>query len=138
MLSHQNSTASDAGPSRQRSQTPEPTGPPFEQLDYPLSDLKYNDMLKQMPPNHELLDEISKHSDPEDGDSAAGTSVLKKVRRFNKSWEQPVVRINNCVSVDDGTSRALGSCVVVEDSDTDSVESPLPEDPNDPEWVRSS
>lgn len=139
MLSHQNSTASDAGNGRPRSQTPEPSGPQFERLDYPLTDRKYEDMLRQMPPNHERLDDISQLTEPADegGTPSAGSSVCatgasaKKARRGTTQSEQAVVLAEE-------EEEALPEVCVGDDSETESVESALPEDPNDPEWVKSS
>lgn len=157
MLSHQNSTASDAGMSRPRSQTPEPSGPLFERLEYPLSDRKYEDMLKQMPLNHERLDDICQLS-ADDGMSgvvvvaaaagaaaASGESVssacsgaAKKTRGV--TWD-PIVDLTESAAelTEDGgeEQQHLIKLRSLEDSDTDSVDSVPPEDPNDPEWVKS-
>lgn len=135
MLSHQNSTASDAGAGRQRSQTPEPSGPPFETLLYPLSDRKYEEMLKQMPLNHERLDEIV-DQDVEAGASSDGQGValaIKDPLEVPKSWD-PAMELaeSNVIVAVDGEKAMIDG-----DSDTDSIESVPQEDPNDPEWVRS-
>lgn len=42
---------------RQHSQTPEPAGPQFETLNFPLPDEVYDGMLRQMPVNHENIDD---------------------------------------------------------------------------------
>ena len=147
MLSHQNSTASDSA--RQRSQTPEPSKPPFERLEYPLPDRKYEEMLKQMPVNHERLEEVSsKVSESEEtvtaaesGSSSAYTAIsstAKKARRGSKSWRE-VEDVDDESEVParrDGRSVSGVVSRLIEDSDLESMESPLPEeDPNDPEWV---
>lgn len=148
LLSHQNSTASDAG--RPRSQTPEPTGPPFEPLLYPLSDRKYDDMLRQMPLNHERLDEICTKQQQRSGENTAGhsgESVVsssdgvsgRKVARMSKNWS-PVVNLGGSILVmeEDDVKGSSPDIVLVEDSDTESYDSVLPEeDPNDPEWTKS-
>lgn len=148
MLSHQNSTASDAGTSRQRSQTPEPSGPPFERLEYPLTDRKYDDMLRQMPLNHERLDEICKPSELEDAGAAAAasgesvssvcTSTAKKQRRISKAWNPTVDLTGSVVELMDECGNVVLQPGGVDDSETESIESAFPEDPNDPEWVKSS
>lgn len=158
MLSHQNSTASDAGASqRPRSQTPEPSGPQFERLDYPLTDRKYEDMLRQMPLNHERLDDVclQQQQQAEEGgavkttttDTTAATtavvggesgSAAKKARCV--TWD-PVVDLSHSAVVlldDCGTDLGHIRASLRDDSDTESGESVPPEDPNDPEWVSQS
>lgn len=138
MLSHQNSTASDTG--RPRSQTPEPSAPPFERLDYPLSDRKYEDMLKQMPLNHERLDlegcnqrtsleEVGRVSV---SSSVGSGSAAKKARRVTVN-DHTVMLVE-----EEGEQMEMGVCEVVDDSETESLESPPPEDPDDPEWINAS
>lgn len=135
MLNHQNSTASDSGTCRPRSQTPEPTGPQFEKLSYPLSDRKYEDMLKQMPVNHERLDEIVNQSEARgsiarvESVSSDSTGLAKKPPvEATLVWDPAVDPIESTAE----TSLVPG------DSDTESLDSIPPEDPNDPEWANES
>lgn len=145
MLSHQNSTASDAGASlRQRSLTPEPSGPPFERLDYPLSERRYDEMLRHMPPNHERLDDICKQYEEETTTTTNTTSTASQVSVAGLGTA--IVKVNRMTVDPRGLGRAVetsgmnsAAATTRAISDTESNESVLAEepDPNDPEWVDS-
>lgn len=137
MLNHQNSTASDSGACRPRSQTPEPAGPQFEKLSYPLSDRKYEDMLKQMPVNHERLDEIVNQAEAARSSMARGESVSSDSTSVAAKKSIETIKVWDPAAVDPIESMAEKS-LVPGDSDTESMDSIPPEDPNDPEWANES